>query len=147
MYCQYVCSLGIEPTTFALLTQCSTSEPQEHLFMYMCSVEQTNLDCTFSFIHDFILFFIFSFFVSLYLSFHDLFQCLFCEGDCNLPLPLQSADLFHMALVPACCSLISHTLAPHLALLLNMLFLHKMVPPFFQFRRGLLVSFHHVGEE
>lgn len=60
-------------------------------------------------------------------SFHDLFQCLFCEGDCNLPLPLQSADLFHMALVPA-CSLISHTLAPHPDLLLNMLFLHKMVP-------------------
>ncbi len=28
---QYVCSLGIEPTTFALLTQCSTTEPQEHL--------------------------------------------------------------------------------------------------------------------
>ncbi len=27
--CQYVCSLGIEPTTFALLTQCSTTEPQE----------------------------------------------------------------------------------------------------------------------
>ncbi len=26
-----VCSLGIEPTTFALLTQCSTTEPQEHL--------------------------------------------------------------------------------------------------------------------
>ncbi len=25
-----VCSLGIEPTTFALLTQCSTTEPQEH---------------------------------------------------------------------------------------------------------------------
>ncbi len=23
IYCQYVCSLGIEPTTFALLTQCS----------------------------------------------------------------------------------------------------------------------------
>ncbi len=22
-YCQYVCSLGIEPTTFVLLTQCS----------------------------------------------------------------------------------------------------------------------------
>ncbi len=22
-FCQYVCSLGIEPTTFALLTQCS----------------------------------------------------------------------------------------------------------------------------
>ncbi len=26
---QYVCSLGIEPTTFALLTQCSTTESQE----------------------------------------------------------------------------------------------------------------------
>ncbi len=26
-----VCSLGIEPTTFALLTQCCTPEPQEHL--------------------------------------------------------------------------------------------------------------------
>ncbi len=29
-YCLYVCFLGIEPTTFALLTQCSTTEPQEH---------------------------------------------------------------------------------------------------------------------
>ncbi len=29
-FCQYVCSLWIEPTTFALLTQCSTTEPQEH---------------------------------------------------------------------------------------------------------------------
>ncbi len=29
IFCQYVCSLGIEPTTFALLTQCSTTEPQE----------------------------------------------------------------------------------------------------------------------
>ncbi len=28
--CQYMCSLGFEPTTFALLTQCSTTEPQEH---------------------------------------------------------------------------------------------------------------------
>ncbi len=27
--CQYVCSLGIEPTTFARLTQSSTTEPQE----------------------------------------------------------------------------------------------------------------------
>ncbi len=27
---QYMCSLGIESTTFALLTQCSTTEPQEH---------------------------------------------------------------------------------------------------------------------
>ncbi len=32
LYCQYVCSLGIEPTTFALLTQCSTTEPQERHF-------------------------------------------------------------------------------------------------------------------
>ncbi len=30
-FCQYMCSLGIEPTTFALLTQCSTTEPQEHI--------------------------------------------------------------------------------------------------------------------
>ncbi len=30
IFCQYVCTLGIEPTTFALLTQCSTTEPQEH---------------------------------------------------------------------------------------------------------------------
>ncbi len=30
LYCQYVCFLGVEPTTFALLTQCSTTEPQEH---------------------------------------------------------------------------------------------------------------------
>ncbi len=29
-FCQYMCSLGIEPTTFALLAQCSTTEPQEH---------------------------------------------------------------------------------------------------------------------
>ncbi len=28
-FCQDMCSLGIEPTTFALLTQCSTTEPQE----------------------------------------------------------------------------------------------------------------------
>ncbi len=33
-FCQYVCSLGIEPTTFALLTQCSTTEPQEHLWSW-----------------------------------------------------------------------------------------------------------------
>ncbi len=30
-FCQYMCSLGIEPTTFALLKQCSTTEPQEHM--------------------------------------------------------------------------------------------------------------------
>ncbi len=29
IFCQYMCSLGIEPTTFALPTQCSTTEPQE----------------------------------------------------------------------------------------------------------------------
>ncbi len=29
------CSLGIEPTTFALLTQCSTTEPQEHLVIML----------------------------------------------------------------------------------------------------------------
>ncbi len=31
MFCQYVCSLGIEPTTFALLMQYATTEPQEQL--------------------------------------------------------------------------------------------------------------------
>ncbi len=30
IYCQYMCSLGIEPTTFALITQCSTTEPQKY---------------------------------------------------------------------------------------------------------------------
>ncbi len=30
-FCQYVCSLGIEPTIFALLTQCSATESQEHI--------------------------------------------------------------------------------------------------------------------
>ncbi len=30
MFYQYVCSLGIEPTTFCAITQCSTIEPQEH---------------------------------------------------------------------------------------------------------------------
>ncbi len=28
---QYMCFLGIEPITFALLMQCSTTEPQEHI--------------------------------------------------------------------------------------------------------------------
>ncbi len=32
---QYVCSLGIEP--FALLTQCSTTEPQEHTVLQYCN--------------------------------------------------------------------------------------------------------------
>ncbi len=35
LYCQYMCSLGIEPTTFALLMQCSTTEPQEHNSKYL----------------------------------------------------------------------------------------------------------------
>ncbi len=30
---QYVCSLGIEPTTFVLLTQCSNPVPQEHSYI------------------------------------------------------------------------------------------------------------------
>lgn len=32
-YCMYVCSLVIEPTAFALLTQCSTTEPQKHFII------------------------------------------------------------------------------------------------------------------
>ncbi len=39
LYCQYMCSLGIEPTTFALLTQCSTTEPQE-----LCDEVDTTAD-------------------------------------------------------------------------------------------------------
>ncbi len=31
-FCQYMCSLKIEPTTFALLTQSYTTEPQELFF-------------------------------------------------------------------------------------------------------------------
>ncbi len=34
-----MCSLGIEPTTFALLTQCSTTEPQEHVWGFMLLVK------------------------------------------------------------------------------------------------------------
>ncbi len=37
-FCQYVCSLGIEPTTFALLMQCSTTDPQDHLFKVLFKV-------------------------------------------------------------------------------------------------------------
>ncbi len=33
-FCQYVCSLGMNPQPFALLTQCSTTEPQEHMYVY-----------------------------------------------------------------------------------------------------------------
>ncbi len=39
MYCQYVCSLGIEPKTFALRTQCSTTEPQEHWFHMLNTIK------------------------------------------------------------------------------------------------------------
>ncbi len=35
---QYVCFLGIEPTTFALLMQCSTTEPQEHYLDYKMDI-------------------------------------------------------------------------------------------------------------
>ncbi len=41
IYCQYVCSLRIEPTTFVLLTQCSTTELQEH----STKVEGVEPDC------------------------------------------------------------------------------------------------------
>ncbi len=34
--CLYMCSLGIKPTTFTLLTQCSTTEPQEHCIIVLC---------------------------------------------------------------------------------------------------------------
>ncbi len=37
-----VCSLGIEPTTFALLTQCSTTEPQEHIILTGCRSQAVN---------------------------------------------------------------------------------------------------------
>ncbi len=34
IFCQYMCSLGIEPTTFALPTQCSTTEPQVFIIFF-----------------------------------------------------------------------------------------------------------------
>ncbi len=34
-FCQYMCSLRIEPTTFALLTQCSTTEPKKHVLLFL----------------------------------------------------------------------------------------------------------------
>ncbi len=42
-FCQYMCSLGIEPTTFALLTQCSTTEPQEHLLCINLNLRKLTL--------------------------------------------------------------------------------------------------------
>ncbi len=55
IYCQYVCSLRIEPTTFALLMQCSTTEPQEHCeydmrilgFLGGCRKNQNDFGLTF----------------------------------------------------------------------------------------------------
>ncbi len=45
-FCQYICSLGIEPTTFALLTHCSTTEPQEHLYHFIkVSIHPSTLLC------------------------------------------------------------------------------------------------------
>ncbi len=35
-----VCSQGIEPTTFALLTQCSTTEPQDNLLTYKAMIRK-----------------------------------------------------------------------------------------------------------
>ncbi len=52
-FIQYVCSLGIEPRPFALLTQCSTTEPQEQFLHYMPLTELL------SFIHKKNLFHIF----------------------------------------------------------------------------------------
>ncbi len=44
-FCQYMCSLGIEPTTFALLTQCSTTEPQEHCVLWLCCEHLQRVCC------------------------------------------------------------------------------------------------------
>ncbi len=48
MYCQYVCSLGIEPTTFVLLMQCSTTEPQEHQFIKVSRLMFANSNLQFT---------------------------------------------------------------------------------------------------
>ncbi len=40
IYYQYV---GIEPTTFALLMQCSTTEPQEHQMVKILELEPPKL--------------------------------------------------------------------------------------------------------
>ncbi len=41
-----MCSLGIEPTTFALLTQCSTTEPQELcIIVYVTNKAHLSLIC------------------------------------------------------------------------------------------------------
>ncbi len=49
-FSQYMCSLGIEPTTFALLAQCSTTEPQEHYkYINIFPVPWTTLEMDYSF--------------------------------------------------------------------------------------------------
>ncbi len=56
-FCQYMCSLGIEPTTFALLTQCSTTEPQEHyLIIFFLMSYDLPLHDLFSFVPEMDLF-------------------------------------------------------------------------------------------
>lgn len=54
--------------------------------------------------------------------FQDLFLCLFCEGDCNLPLPHQSADLFSHN---TSASLYSHL--PHIGTALGYSFKHAFL--------------------
>ncbi len=41
IFCQFACSLGIEPTTFVLLTQCSTTEPHEQYVTRLNQKEST----------------------------------------------------------------------------------------------------------
>ncbi len=43
LYCQYVCSLGIKPTTFALLTQCSNHWATGTLFLILKSLIWTSI--------------------------------------------------------------------------------------------------------
>ncbi len=43
IFSQYMCSLGTEPTTFALLTQCSTTEPQEHYLDFFLAKSVSNM--------------------------------------------------------------------------------------------------------
>lgn len=54
--------------------------------------------------------------------FQDLSLCLFCEGDCNLSLPHQSADLFSHGIS---ASLYSHL--PHIGTTLGCSFKHAFL--------------------
>ncbi len=40
--CQYLCSLGFEPTTFVLLKHCSTTEPHEHKIRHKVTSQLCN---------------------------------------------------------------------------------------------------------